>query len=208
MQFSFIWWQSATQRLWAGGYFIYFICNYALQPLRLIVPSGLDFPPFATRRLHACHHARASSGGKWNCWREMSGKVCRNAGFHVTFRDLLHPVKLRHGTDGFTSPLKEGACWGFFRPKNPTALAECEPANLSTKGQHATSGPPKPLRQEVRSSGLLLHKLVNQLKKFLLQNSAVPRSLLSGPKLARRPHVALPCSRGSSSRFNFLYVVI
>ena len=24
------------------------------------------------------------------------------------FRDLLHAVNLRHGTDGFTSPLKEG----------------------------------------------------------------------------------------------------
>jgi len=27
---------------------------------------------------------------------------------HVTFRDLLHAVKLRHGTDGFTSSPKEG----------------------------------------------------------------------------------------------------
>ena len=28
--------------------------------------------------------------------------------FHVTFMDLLHAVNLRHGTDGFTSPPKEG----------------------------------------------------------------------------------------------------
>ena len=28
--------------------------------------------------------------------------------FHVTFRDLLHAVNLRHGTDGFTSLQKEG----------------------------------------------------------------------------------------------------
>ena len=28
--------------------------------------------------------------------------------FHVTFRDLLHAVNLRHGTDSFTSPPKEG----------------------------------------------------------------------------------------------------
>jgi hypothetical protein len=41
--------------------------------LRLIVRSGLDVPTFATRRLHACHHARAPSGGRWNCGREMSG---------------------------------------------------------------------------------------------------------------------------------------
>ena len=31
-----------------------------------------------------------------------------NAYLHVTFRDLLHAVKLPHGTDGFISPLKEG----------------------------------------------------------------------------------------------------
>jgi len=36
--------------------------TYALQALRLIVRSGLDVPTFATRRLHACHHARAPSG--------------------------------------------------------------------------------------------------------------------------------------------------
>ena len=42
-------------------------------------------------------------------------------------------------------PLRTKACWGFFRPENPTALAGFEPANLGTKGQHATSRPPKPL---------------------------------------------------------------
>jgi len=47
--------------------------NYALQPLRLIVRSWLDIPNFATRRLHVCHHARAPSGGRWNCGREISG---------------------------------------------------------------------------------------------------------------------------------------
>ena len=48
--------------------------------------------------------------------------------FQVTFRELLRAVNLRHGTNGFTS-LPKG---GF------------EPANLGTKGQHATSRPPKP----------------------------------------------------------------
>jgi hypothetical protein len=75
--------------------------------LMLIVRSWLDVPTFATRRLHACHHARAPSG-RWNCGREMSGKFCLNAEFHVTFRHLLHALKLRHGIDGFTSPPKEG----------------------------------------------------------------------------------------------------
>jgi hypothetical protein len=38
--------------------------------LRLIVRSWLDVPTFATRRLHACHHATTPSGGRWNCGRE------------------------------------------------------------------------------------------------------------------------------------------
>jgi hypothetical protein len=42
--------------------------------LRLIVRSWLvDVPTFATRRLYACYHARAPSGGRWNGRREMSG---------------------------------------------------------------------------------------------------------------------------------------
>jgi len=35
-------------------------------------------------------------------------EFCLNADFHVTFRDLPDAVQLRHGTDSFTSPLKEG----------------------------------------------------------------------------------------------------
>jgi hypothetical protein len=86
--------------------FIYTTTHCSL--LRLIVRYGLDVPTFTTRRLHARHHARAPSGGRWNCEREMSGKLCLNVDFQVTFRDRLHAVKLRHGTDGFTSPPKEG----------------------------------------------------------------------------------------------------
>ena len=46
--------------------------------------------------------------------------------------------------DGFTSPPKEGVV-RIFRPKNPTASAGFEPANLGTKGQHDTPRPPKSL---------------------------------------------------------------
>ena len=82
---------------------------------------------------------------KVELWARNVRKFCLNSDLYVTFRDLLHDVKLRHGTDGFTSPPKEGVLRIFFRPKNPTASAGCEPANLGTKGQHATSRPPKPL---------------------------------------------------------------
>jgi hypothetical protein len=93
-----------------------FVC-LRTAALRLIVRSGLHVPNFATRRLHACHHARAPSGGRWNCGREMSGKFCLNADLYVIFRDLLHALKLRHGTDGFTSPPKEGVLRIFFALK-------------------------------------------------------------------------------------------
>jgi hypothetical protein len=64
---------------------------------------------------------------------------------HLTILLLLHAANLRHGTDGFTSPPKEGMLRIFFALKSPTASAGFEPANLGTKGQHATSRPPKPL---------------------------------------------------------------
>jgi len=45
---------------------------------------------------------------KVQLWARNVQEFCLNADLHVTFRDLLHAVKLGHGTDGFTSPLKEG----------------------------------------------------------------------------------------------------
>jgi len=92
----------------------FFTTHYTL---RLIVRSELDVSTFATRRLHAFHHAIAPSGGMRNCGRKMSSNFCLNADFHVTFRDLLHAVKLRHGTDDFTSPPKEGVLRIFFALK-------------------------------------------------------------------------------------------
>jgi hypothetical protein len=45
----------------------------------------------------------------------------------------------------------------FLALKNPTASAGFEPANLGTKGQHATSRPPKPLKNLGYHSGILLY---------------------------------------------------
>jgi len=83
-----------------------FFCLFVQQrtaALRLIVRSWLDVSTFATRRLHA----RAPRGGRWNCGREMSGNFAEMTTY-TPLRDLLHAVKLRHGTEGFTSPPKEG----------------------------------------------------------------------------------------------------
>ena len=54
--------------------------------------------------------------------------------FHVTFRDFLYAVNLRHGTNGFTSLLKEGVLRFFYAMKNQRASAGFEPVNLGTKG--------------------------------------------------------------------------
>jgi hypothetical protein len=70
----------------------WFILNYAPHPLRLIVQSRIDVPTFATRRLHACHHARAPSGGRWNCGRrEIFGKFCLNVDFHINLGIFYMP---------------------------------------------------------------------------------------------------------------------
>ena len=63
------------------------------------------------------------------------------------FRDLLNAANLRHGTDGFTSPPKEGVLRIFFALKNSTVSAGFEPVNFGTKDQHATPRPPKPLEE-------------------------------------------------------------
>jgi hypothetical protein len=85
-----------------------------------------------------------SSSAMWNYGREMAEKFCRKWRLPRHFWVLLHAVKHDMG-QMVLLPLRRKACWGFFHPKNPTASAGFEPANLGTKGQHTTSRPPKPL---------------------------------------------------------------
>jgi hypothetical protein len=49
--------------------------------------------------------------------RNMAAEFCLQASFHAR-RVLLHAVNLRHGTDGFTSPPKEGVLWIFITLKS------------------------------------------------------------------------------------------
>ena len=90
-----------------------------LRPEGLIVlpypPSVLVIPTFAARCLHARNDARDPSSERWNYVGDRVPEFCLNDEFHV-IRDLLHAANLRHGTDGFTSPPKEGLLRIFFRP--------------------------------------------------------------------------------------------
>ena len=84
--------------------------NYciAVGSRRLVPPDALVFIVFPTCTAR-CLHQRPLYGKKELLGREMADQFClKMTDFHVTFRDLLLAVNLRHGTDGFTSPPKEG----------------------------------------------------------------------------------------------------
>ena len=102
------------------------------------------FPLFTKRCLHVRHDVRDPSGWSGNCGRECYQNFAEMR-TSTPFRDLLHAANLRHGTDGFTSPPKEGVLRIFSPLKIRRLSAGFEPANLGTKGQHATPRPPKPL---------------------------------------------------------------
>ena len=89
--------------------------TYALQPSK-------DYCAIWVRRSNFRHQAsprvsprESTQRRKVEVWARNVRKFCLYADFHVTFRDLLHAVKLRHGTDGFTSPPKE-AVLRIFSP--------------------------------------------------------------------------------------------
>jgi hypothetical protein len=88
--------------------------------------------------------ASEPSSGIWNYGREMAEKFCRKWRLPRHFWVLLHAVNHDMGQTALL-PLRRKACWGFFRPKNRKVSAGFEPANLGTKGLHATSRPPTPL---------------------------------------------------------------
>jgi hypothetical protein len=115
-----------------------FIFNYALQSFKAYCAIWVRRSNFRHQASPRVSPRESTQRRKVELWARNVREFCLNAEFQVTFRDLLHVVKLRHGTDGFTSPPKEGVLRIFFSPG-------CESANLGTKGQHATSRPPKPL---------------------------------------------------------------
>ena len=116
------------------GKFLGVVCHCFLLPLNV--------PTFAARCLYVRNDARDPSSERWNCGREICPVILPKFLLLRKFRDLLHAANVRHGTNGFTSPPKEGVL-RIFRLRNPTNLAGFEPANLGTKGQHATPRPPK-----------------------------------------------------------------
>jgi hypothetical protein len=91
-----------------------------LGVVRHCFPPRLDVPTFTARCLHVHNDARDPSSERRNYGRErLSGNFAYMASLIHAIRDLLHAANLRHGTDGFTSPPKEGVLRIFSPLKNP-----------------------------------------------------------------------------------------
>jgi len=88
--------------------------TYALQPYCAIWVRRSNFCHKASPRVSS---RESTQRRKEELWARNVRKFRLNADLHVTFRDLLHAVKLRHGTNGFTSPPKEGVLRNFFSLK-------------------------------------------------------------------------------------------
>ena len=97
----------------ARSFMFMFMFNYALQHFKAYCVIWV-------RRSNFCHQAsprvsprESTQRRKVKLWARNIREFCLNADLHFTFMDLLHAVTLRHGTDGFTSPPKEGVLRTF-----------------------------------------------------------------------------------------------
>ena len=84
------------------------------------------------------------SSGRWKYGREIAENFCRKWRLPRHFWVLLHAVNLRHGTDGFTSPPKEGVLRIFFARKIRQLRPGLNPRTRVPKASTLTSRPPKP----------------------------------------------------------------
>jgi hypothetical protein len=121
------------------GYILHFtqililFLTYALQAFKAycaILVRRSNFRHQVSLHVSPCESTQRR---KVEPWARNVRKVCLNAAFHVTFRDLLHAVKLRHGTDGFTSPPKEGMLRIFLALKIRRLRPSANPRTLVPK---------------------------------------------------------------------------
>ena len=101
-------------------------------------PPPLDVPTFAARSLYVRNDARDPSSERWNCGREICPVVLPKFRLPLKFRDLLHAANLRHGTDGFTSPPKEGVLRIFSTLKIPRLRPGLNPRTWVLKASTLT----------------------------------------------------------------------
>jgi hypothetical protein len=93
-------WHTAS---WASSWEV--VCHF--------FPPPLDVPTFAARCLYVRKDATDPSSERCNCGREICPVILLKFRLPPKFMDLLHAANLRHGTDGFNSPPKEGVLRTF-----------------------------------------------------------------------------------------------
>jgi len=85
-----------------------FFLNYELQPFKAYCAIWVRRYNFRHQASPRVSPRESTQRQKVELWARNVREFCLNVDFHVTFMDLLHAIKLRHGTDGFTSLPKKG----------------------------------------------------------------------------------------------------
>jgi hypothetical protein len=108
-------------------------------------PPPLDVATFSARCLQVQRFERplVAEGGTLR-GREMFRQISSRVRLPRNSRDLLPCRKSATWDRRLYFPSEGRRAEEFFALKNPTATAGFKPANLGTKGQHATSWPSKP----------------------------------------------------------------
>ena len=105
------------------------ILDTFLRVVCLYFPPPLDVPTFTARCLYVRNDARDPTSERWNCGREICPVILPKFRLPCKFWALLHAADLRHGTDGFTSPPKEGVL-RFFSPKRSDGFGRVSTRDL------------------------------------------------------------------------------
>jgi len=102
-------------------------------------PPPLDVPTFSARCLHVQRRERPlAAEGRTLRGRDMFRPIWPRIRIPRNSRDLLHAANLRHETDGFTPPPKEGV----LRIFSPLKIRRLRPGlNLRTWVPHASTLP-------------------------------------------------------------------
>ena len=113
----------------------------------LYAPWSLVVPTCTAR----CLHQRPYQWKEELLGREMANEFClKIPDFHVTFKDLLDALNLRHGTNGFTSLPKEGVLrisspwkirrlWPGLNPRTWVPKASTLPLEHRSRSWHGLS---------------------------------------------------------------------
>jgi hypothetical protein len=119
-------------------------CQRHVKPSTWRRTRDLERSNFRHKRLPASEAMLANPAAEGGTMGEKWPRILLKVATSTSLLDSFPCCKAWHGTDGFTSPPKEGVL-RIFSPEKSDSFAWFEPANLGTKGQHATSRPPKPL---------------------------------------------------------------